>query len=347
MELIKLMNLKEYLNFSTLSIFFNNLISLVQSFRYIFVCEISLQSGLIDYAFKEIRKYPSFIIKGGFSSNNEVYSNLEIDVIVKLPEGPFVRLSFEPETDDLSKRAYITFFRWDLSKVVTFLSRINSIRTHNEVVAVEMVSSSWPEGTQIGIVGNVDEPYLEKEAYTAIEADIALCALEKKKKVGIILHGPPGNGKTSLIKYFANKYKLPIKIVIFSEYLDNQSLTRIFSKLPSKCIVLLEDFDRILHKNSSVDSSKTKVSLDGLLNGLDGIYSNYNGVVFIATMNNIDALDDSLKRRPSRFKHQLELGPPTEKIRNRIFKNDKKLVDETAGVSLDHLLMLRESSEDE
>ena len=140
-------------------------------------------------------------------------------------------------------------------------------------------------------------------------------------KFGFILHGPPGNGKTSFIKYLAEKNKLPIYYITFSPEYDNFSIMAIFAQIPPRSMVILEDFDSyfdkrqcVMQNNYAGSVSGARFTFDTILNSLDGVYTSYDRNIFVLTANNIDKVDDSLKYRPSRFKIVREFQNPSQNV---------------------------------
>src|SRR5271154_2496569 len=90
---------------------------------------------------------------------------------------------------------------------------------------------------------------------------------------GYLFHGPPGNGKTSVIRAMLNGGKLDgHSIALFSEKTDDYYLERMFQLAASNApsLIVLEDIDRAFPQNPT-QLAATKVSLSHLLNCLDGV----------------------------------------------------------------------------
>jgi mitochondrial chaperone BCS1 len=138
---------------------------------------------------------------------------------------------------------------------------------------------------------------------------------------GYLFHGPPGNGKTSVIRAMLNRGKLDgHSIALFSEKTDDYYLERMFqiaaSTAPS--MIVLEDIDRAFPQTPSQLAS-TKVSLSHLLNCLDGL-GTQEGVVVVATANDPTALDPAILRRPGRFDRVVEFPAPDGRLRATYFR---------------------------
>lgn len=142
---------------------------------------------------------------------------------------------------------------------------------------------------------------------------------------GNLFHGPPGTGKTSLSFALAGVFGLDIYVMsLLDPSISEQNVMSLFSQLPTRCIILLEDIDTAgvarssdtdegekKAKNAdckqnvaSLDSSDsdsdsgqqpTGISLSGLLNAIDGVAS-HEGRVLVMTTNKPEALDDALIR---------------------------------------------------
>merc|ERR1712038_1101637 len=136
---------------------------------------------------------------------------------------------------------------------------------------------------------------------------------------GYLLYGPPGTGKSTLIAGIANKLHLNLCIVEFSsdDMSDSRLITQL-SKIPGRSIVVMEEIDMALpskDRRKQMEKKKeelnqygpvTKVTLSGVLNALDGLFTSESQIV-IMTTNYIDNLDPALIR-PGRVDQKFFLG---------------------------------------
>jgi chaperone BCS1 len=175
---------------------------------------------------------------------------------------------------------------------------------------------------------------------------------------GYLLYGPPGTGKTSLTFAIAGVFGLDIHVVSLLEpTLTEEELGMLFTNLPARCIVLLEDIDtaglvrveapeedsknedsdgkrdfnvgdltKAFKKASqqTAEEAKKGISLSGLLNIIDGVAS-HEGRVLIMTTNHPDKLDEALIR-PGRVDHQVAFTNASQtqikELFERMYTND-------------------------
>jgi AAA+ superfamily predicted ATPase len=128
-------------------------------------------------------------------------------------------------------------------------------------------------------------------------------------KRGLLLVGPPGNGKTHAIKALVNWLRKPcfyVKSLTSKYYSDHDTIKRVFDRVRETvpALLILEDLDSLItDKNRSF-----------FLNELDGFAAN-TGIVLIATTNHPERLDTAIVDRPSRFdrKYHFALPAPAER----------------------------------
>ena len=134
-------------------------------------------------------------------------------------------------------------------------------------------------------------------------------------KLGIVLHGPPGTGKTSLIHALASDLGFDIKYIKSLHGLGAAFL----SGKPSDLFVI-EDIDTIagsLNRDDGPADARGPggSALHEILNSMDGMQTP-DGLKFIVTTNHIDKLDPAIVR-PGRIDDVIEVGPlPIEAARD-------------------------------
>lgn len=133
---------------------------------------------------------------------------------------------------------------------------------------------------------------------------------------GYLLHGEPGNGKTSLVQAVATELARDIATLSLSNWsLDDKGLRRLLSDLPQNCVVCIEDIDAAFHQREKQGDSK--LSFSGLLNALDGLASAEGRVLFMTT--NFKEHLDSALIRPGRADKHVCIQNATKDQARRLF----------------------------
>ncbi|XP_077222703.1 AAA-ATPase At3g28540-like [Tasmannia lanceolata] len=183
-------------------------------------------------------------------------------------------------------------------------------------------------------------------------------------KRGYLLYGPPGTGKTSLIAAIANFLEFDIYDLELTAVTNNSQLRKLLIATSSKSVIVVEDVDCTLdlsdrkkrlpkkkteregeeneEKKEKEDSNGgastfSTVSLSGVLNFVDGLWSSCGGErVMIFTTNHIEKLDPALLR-PGRMDKHINLSYcdfSAFKIlmRNYLYIEEHKLEEEVEGL---------------
>lgn len=117
-------------------------------------------------------------------------------------------------------------------------------------------------------------------------------------KLNIMLHGSPGVGKTSLIHTIASECCANLCVLNINAELKEEAMIDAISQVnedDKKSILVLEDIDCIFADRKTNDSLKNNITMNGILNCLDG-FNNPEGLIVIMTTNFPDKLDDALVR---------------------------------------------------
>jgi chaperone BCS1 len=168
-----------------------------------------------------------------------------------------------------------------------------------------------------------DNIYLDNNVSEFLKNDLDRFNSSKEKydnygiryKRTYLFYGPPGTGKSSLSLGISNYTKRDIMAVNLSKDMTDANLIALISDRPKKSIVLFEDIDCLLDDINRKDEKKesdVKISLSCILNILDGIYTP-NDVIFIITTNELEKIDDAIKRK-GRTDVLMEIQKPSENL---------------------------------
>jgi len=143
---------------------------------------------------------------------------------------------------------------------------------------------------------------------------------------GVLLHGPPGCGKTLLARAVANESEANFFSIngpeIMSKFYGESEarLREIFQQAQqnSPSIIFIDELDAIAPKREEVTGEVERRVVAQLLALMDGLAGRGNVIVIGAT-NRPGALDPAL-RRPGRFDREIEIGVPDKQGRHEILQ---------------------------
>jgi proteasome regulatory subunit len=190
--------------------------------------------------------------------------------------------------------------------------------------------------TQISEIREIVElPLKRPDLFTAV-------GIEPPK--GVLLHGPPGTGKTILAKAVAQSTDATFLRVVGSEFVQKyigegaRLVRELFelAKSKSPAIIFIDELDAIgARRMDGATSGDREVqrTLMQILAEMDG-FDARGEVKLIAATNRLDMLDPALLR-PGRFDRVIEIPMPNREARESILKIH------TSGMSLDEDVNLK------
>jgi hypothetical protein len=130
-------------------------------------------------------------------------------------------------------------------------------------------------------------------------------------KRGVLLIGPPGNGKSHTVKALVNWLDAPclyVKSFLSERRNDQRNVKTVFDRArqTTPCILVMEDLDSLIHDGNRAF----------FLNELDGFAAN-TGILVLATTNHPERLDPAILNRPSRFDRKYHFELPAVRERER------------------------------
>jgi chaperone BCS1 len=251
-------------------------------------------------------------------------------------EKRFYKLTFHRQHRDLITTTYLSHVL-DKGKEIAVRSRQRKLYTNNKKETWTRRGRTMWSHVLFEHPATFDTWALEPTKKEVIIKDLIRFSKAKDfyKKVGkawkrgYLLYGPPGTGKSTMVAAMANLLQYDVYDLELTSVKDNTELRKLLIETSSKSIIVIEDIDCSIDltgqrkkkekkddekEDPNVTKAKTgenegskddsKVTLSGLLNFIDGLWSACGGErIIVFTTNYVEKLDPALIRRGRMDKH--------------------------------------------
>lgn len=159
---------------------------------------------------------------------------------------------------------------------------------------------------------------IETQVFTFFESRAAYERLGVPYRRGLLFAGPPGCGKTLMVRRMVRechkRFDARAYSILPSAHTDADDLGRLFRMAArhAPSLVILDDMDSL--------TKETQIARAALLGELDGLRP-HDGVLVIGTTNNPGDIDPAMAHRPSRFDRVWRFGLPGSELRTEYFRH--------------------------
>ncbi|MBA0741222.1 hypothetical protein Gogos_014390 [Gossypium gossypioides] len=241
-------------------------------------------------------------------------------------EKRFYKLTFHKKHRDLIIGPYLKHVLKE-GKAIKVRNRQRKLYTNNGPNWSHVVFEHPATFQTLAMEQDKKEEIME-DLVTFSQAEEFYSRIGRAWKRGYLLYGPPGTGKSTMIAAMANLLGYDIYDLELTAVKDNTELRKLLIETSSKSIIVIEDIDCSLdltgqrrpkkekkdeaeemkqhpmHKASKEEAKSSQVTLSGLLNFIDGLWSACGGErLIVFTTNFVEKLDPALIRKGRMDKH--------------------------------------------
>ncbi|MFC5818988.1 AAA family ATPase [Nonomuraea harbinensis] len=243
-------------------------------------------------------------------------------VLTRAPGGTPVVLALRGAQEHMSTDCQVVVLAPDRAAAKESRDEIERLMREHDVYRGQILSFAWSEYRGNDLVTFLPRPDLrpgqvvlpdgvletiERHIVGVAEQAPRLRAHGQHLKRGLLLHGPPGTGKTHTVRYLMARMTGCTVIVMTGGAIRFVSQAAGLARRLQPAIVVLEDVDLVARDRSFSDDGNPL--LFALLDAMDGVGADAD-VTFVLTTNRADVLERALADRPGRVDLAVEIPRP-------------------------------------
>ncbi|PIN81458.1 proteasome-activating nucleotidase [Candidatus Woesearchaeota archaeon CG10_big_fil_rev_8_21_14_0_10_30_7] len=272
----------------------------------------------------------------------EVRDIIKDNALIRLPNGNEFFVEISSKCEPLSSGDWVLAEQ----KNLTVIKKIGLSKRFNveKFVIIEKPEQTW---NNIGGLKKEIEELKEVVEYPLTKPEL-FKEIGINPPKGVLLHGPPGTGKTILAKAVANSTNSTFIQIVGSELVQKfigegaKLVNEIFSLAKEKtpAIIFIDELDAIAASRIDVGTSgerEVQRTFMQLLAEIDG-FKSLGNVKIIGCTNRIDILDSAILR-PGRLDRLIEVPLPDEEGIKEIFKIHTRNIN-LENIDIDELVKL-------
>lgn len=297
-------------------------------FELIYTTQLDSVNELISKMDKNFNKHSTDINRWNYKAINSTF-------ILKLRKDTYLLVSGDCDfkSENIREKIYLYFFgKKAYQELNKFKNRLKNTENNKNTTAVYNISvseynkSDWICDGKYIKSRSFDTLYFDDEIDKKIKKFLDNWLLNedvyKRRgltfKTGILIHGNPGTGKSSIASAIADYLDCNIIDIDMSSFstINLSSLVNTINRDNEKYVILLDEIDAIFKDRDDDITENQNNKVIKLLSFLDSVNSP-SDVVFVATTNYYDKLDKALIRK-GRFDKQIELNGISKETARRM-----------------------------
>ncbi len=247
-------------------------------------------------------------------------------------DGRPAAVCIEPQLRHEEKHPRIEVFAGDSETATAVLEEIRELRRRFNVYRGQVLAFRVDEYGQPAVTfwerptTTADDVILADGVLESIERHAIeigrrgprLLAAGQHLKRGLLLHGPPGTGKTHTIGYMMNAMPERTTVVLEGFSVGALGYAAAIVRSLTPAMLIIEDVDIIATARGHYGEPGHPL-LFSLLNEMDGLAAT-DDVLFVLTTNQPEVLEPALVARPGRIDHSVEIALPASRERRRLLE---------------------------